>query len=506
MTFDEALEVARRNPGDPDAVEALADIALDSDEEEAALPLVSAATVRFPSNARIWQWLGLLHRALDDRRAAIPAFDTAMRLAPQDAGIAHSRARVALEAGLPAVDLFEAASRLAPSDGAVLLGRGAAHLAEGNGAQAVEDLARLLRANPLWLEGHADLAQLRWIMGDREGFLASIEVALVQAPRAAALWQLLVHKLIDAGDFGGTLAAVAKARMFLGEQPFLVAADAVAHSETGAVGLADACFTRLDQVSDISLAVRRIRHQLRTGRLGQALVEIDKWTGDPAANFVWPYAAIAWRIAGDPRLQWLEGDAALVSVMDLSDSLPPLDRLAPVLQTLHHSNTEQFDQSVRGGTQTEGVLFQRIEPEICALRAAIAQAVERHIQQLPPVAPGHPVLGRRRDRPIRFSGSWSVRLEGEGFHANHIHPAGWLSSALYVALPPSLGEGDGRAGWLALGEPQSELGLGIGPTRFIEPKPGRLVVFPSTMWHGTLPFVHGERLTVAFDVRPPTPR
>lgn len=503
MTFDEALEVARSNPGNSDAIEALADIALDSDEEEAGLPLVSAATVRFPNNAKIWQWLGLLHRAMDDRRAAIPAFDTAMRLAPHDARIAHSRARVALEAGLPAVDLFEAASRLAPSDGTVLLGRGAAHLAEGNGAQAVEDLANLLRANPLWLEGHADLAQLRWTMGDQKGFLASIEASLEQMPRAATLWQLRIHKLIDSGDFGGTLAVISEARTHLGEQLFLVAAEAVVHSETGSATLADSCFARLDGVSDISLAVRRIRHQLRTGRLAQALLEIDKWTDDPAANSVWPYAAIAWRIAGDPRLQWLEGDAALVSVMDLSNALPPLDRLASVLRALHLARAGQFDQSVRGGTQTEGVLFQRIEPEICALRAAVVRAVERHIQQLPPVDPRHPVLGQRRGRPVRFSGSWSVRLEGEGFHANHIHPAGWLSSALYVALPPSLGDGNDRAGWLALGEPQSELGLGIEPARFIEPKPGRLVVFPSIMWHGTLPFPKGERVTVAFDVRPP---
>ncbi|MBK9588986.1 MAG: hypothetical protein IPO50_10640 [Sphingomonadales bacterium] len=36
--------------------------------------------------------------------------------------------------------------------------------------------------------------------------------------------------------------------------------------------------------------------------------------------------------------------------------------------------------------------------------------------------------------------------------------------------------------------------------RLIEPKPGRLVMFPSTMWHGTVPFDAGERLTVAFDV------
>ncbi len=38
---------------------------------------------------------------------------------------------------------------------------------------------------------------------------------------------------------------------------------------------------------------------------------------------------------------------------------------------------------------------------------------------------------------------------------------------------------------------------------FVKPPPGLLVLFPSYMWHGTVPF-SGEapRLTVAFDLIP----
>ena len=108
-----------------------------------------------------------------------------------------------------------------------------------------------------------------------------------------------------------------------------------------------------------------------------------------------------------------------------------------------------------------------------------------------------------RRAPIRFAGSWSVRLTGEGFHVNHVHPAGWISSAFYVALPEAAMGGEAHAGWLSLGEPQAELGLDLPPIRLIEPRPGRLVLFPSTMWHGTRPFATGERLTVAFDVASP---
>ncbi|HEX9964193.1 MAG TPA: putative 2OG-Fe(II) oxygenase [Allosphingosinicella sp.] len=80
---------------------------------------------------------------------------------------------------------------------------------------------------------------------------------------------------------------------------------------------------------------------------------------------------------------------------------------------------------------------------------------------------------------------------GGGHHADRYHPAGWLSSAFYVALPKP-GEGDqADAGHLVLGE-FDELGIYLPPLRVTEPGPGRLALFPSTMSHGTRPFGDGE--------------
>jgi hypothetical protein len=208
-------------------------------------------------------------------------------------------------------------------------------------------------------------------------------------------------------------------------------------------------------------------------------------------------------MAGDQRLRWLEGDPSLVRLFDLTSALPPLGELAECLRALHVAKGEYVDQSVRGGTQTDGPLLTRIDPLIRRLRQAIVGAVETYVAELPEGDPRHPLLSRRRDRRIRFSGSWSVRLRGGGRHANHTHPQGWISSALYIALPSRTPSDSEDAGWFTLGEPQEQLRVDSPPWRTIEPKAGQLVLFPSWMWHGTRPFAEGERLTVAFDVRPP---
>jgi tetratricopeptide (TPR) repeat protein len=499
LTFEDLLARVRAAPRDvPSAVE-LADQALQTQREEEAVPLLARAAQLVGNNPRLWQWTGLLHRALDDRLAALPMLDRAAALAPADTSILHGRARLAFEIGLPAVALYEVALRSAPGDGDMLLGHAAARLAAGAAAGAEAQLATLVRANPGWLSGHRDLSQLRWTMGARARFVDSYEEALRMMPRNSELWRALVIALMHAERYEQALAAIARARGLIAAEAFLDANEAVIYSETGDIAAADAAFARITGAREMTLALHHVRHTLRMGRLEEALAEIESWIGTPDMTAMWPYAASAWRLSGDPRLDWLEGAPALVGVFDIADRLPSMDRLRAVVGGLHRAKGAQLDQSVRGGVQTDGILLARAEPEIRALRAAIGDTISAHVAALPPDDPTHPTLRARRDRRPRLSGSWSVKLRGGGFHANHVHPAGWLSSAFYLSVP----EASGEDGWLALGAPPAELGLPLGAFRTIEPRPGRLVLFPSTMWHGTLPFPSGERMTVAFDVQFP---
>jgi tetratricopeptide (TPR) repeat protein len=455
--------------------------------------------------ARLWQWKGLLERSIDEHERALDSFAEAARLDPTDVSIAHGRARVAMEAGLDAQDLYRQARALGPQNGQILIGLAAAMAAAGHAEQAVEVLQKGVESSPMWLEGQAQLAQFVATSGRPDEATASLEKALASQPGSAPLWETLLNVQLRRGAYQALSEIVDRAEAAGARSPEFIIYRGIHAAECDPAIFPAALFPSAPAKIDAALARWRIRHLLRLGAIDAVLPLIDRELDRDQSGEIWAYASTAWRLAEDDRWKWLEGDPRLVSVSDISDLLPPLATLAPTLRDLHKARGEYLDQSVRGGTQTDGPLFSRIDPVIRQLRQAIVTAVEKHVAQLPPHDSRHPTLRHRRDRRVRFSGSWSVRLRSGGHHANHVHPQGWISSALYIALPPKGLEDAEDAGWLTLGKPDELLGIDLPPWRKIEPAPARLVLFPSIMWHGTVPFQEGERMTVAFDVAPPRP-
>jgi len=231
---------------------------------------------------------------------------------------------------------------------------------------------------------------------------------------------------------------------------------------------------------------------------------------DPNNQEAWAYTATLWRLMDDPREHWLCDYDRLIALVEVE---PPdgfssqssfLQALKSTLEPLHQAKREPLQQTVRGGSQTPGRLFGRPDPVVAAAESAMRRAVERWLPTLPS-DPSHPFL-RRKSTSVRFSGSWSVRLWSSGRHVNHIHPEGWMSSAFYVSLPPSVqGQSTdvGQAGYIQFGQPPVELGLELAPRRVVRPEAGMLALFPSYMWHGTVPFDDEQpRITIAFDMLP----
>jgi len=475
-------------------------VALDQGLAQQAEPILVATTQRYPLDHRLWQFLGLVRRELQNSEGAHEAFNAAARLAPSDPLIAHSQARTALEAGFPAVPLFNRARQLAPGDGSVALGRIAALYAEGQGELACDQLARLLDDNPGWIDGH--VAFSRFTAQSRPGAAidATLRRAIALHPQAGALWQALIQTWMSARDYSHTLQIVTEARAAFGPDPELDRIEAACLSELGEAEAAQRLLDRLPAPTDGENACWFIRNAIRLGRMDQARSLAEASYGGQGERALWPYRALIWRLNGDPRWEWLEGRPEMIRTFDIRSELGSMDELAELLRALHTGNGQPLDQSVRGGSQTDGNLLVRGDPVIRRLRSALLDAVHQYVAALPLPEPGHPLLVANRD-DIRIAGSWSVRLSGAGFHADHVHWQGWISSAFYVVVPePDPLEPE--SGWLAFGECRDVL-PDFRAFRTVEPKPGILALFPSTLWHGTRPFGNGERMTVAYDIARP---
>ena len=217
--------------------------------------------------------------------------------------------------------------------------------------------------------------------------------------------------------------------------------------------------------------------------------------------------SIASRVLEDGRDEAINRYDMLVREYDLEppDGFSSMEsfnaELNAELERLHPQTREFINQSLRGGTQTPGHLFPTGLPLVTRLKQRIDEAVARYIAELGE-DPSHPLLSRRA-RDFRYAGSWSSRLRDCGFHVNHIHQDGWISSCYYVALPEAVKDEVGKQGWIKFGEPALEVSLKNPIRRTIQPVPGKLVLFPSYMWHGTVPFRDkAARTTIAFDVVP----
>ena len=452
-----------------------------------------------PRDSAGWHARALSFAAEQRMFEATQAFARAAALAPADVAIAAGYAQACYSSGLPAAQLFMRARRLAPANPDITMHTAVALAAEGSTSEAESLLIAALEAHPDWLDGHRCLATMRWAAGRGSEFVQSYRDACRVQPRNASLRMAWFSMLALIRDWPAAQQVLDEAAAMAFDERLLAPGRLYIACETGATAEAERLLPLTDAVREPGIEVCRIRHFLRTGQLPKAETVASRLCLTPAARLAWPYRSLIWRLQNDPRAQWLDGNPPHVRAFDLDFSAQELEELASLLRRLHTANAPYLEQSVRGGTQTDRPLFFRHEPILRAARQKFHDAVQQYIAGLPAFEPGHPLLGVAR-QPIQFSGSWSVRLRAQGFHISHTHPKGWISSAFYVALPEATQMGEPPAGWITFGAPPPELGLALNACQKIEPKPGRLVLFPSTMWHSTAPFTDGERLVIAFDV------
>jgi tetratricopeptide (TPR) repeat protein len=485
-----------RSPRNPELLRNLALTQLEAgalDEAQAALDQAEAAE---PGTLTVLHIGTAIAEARGDKAAAERSYRAILSREPADraAMINLASALRRTDRAADALDLIERAGE----DSVALTIKAHCFADLGQPHAAAEGYRQAIAANPAFLEPHETLARLLPQLGQGNAALASYDDAMARFPQSRSLHDSAILAARDVKDAGRMRHWAEAAITRFGPDPAFGIAQALAFEMSGERSAAIDTLRAVtgahpylagahNHLAPLLLAVGDLDAAETHASAGARLAPLDQ-SG-------WAWLTIIWRMKGDPREEWLADYDRLVMPMRLT--LP--DGIADALTSLHTTSLHPAEQSLRGGTQTRGSLFDKRTPEIRLLRDAISDAVRAAVSALPDDG-SHPFLSRKTS-DIAFAGSWSVRLRAEGFHIDHIHHQGWLSSACYIALPP-VGGAD-HAGCLQFGVPDATLGLDLTPRRIVTPEEGMLVLFPSYFWHGTIPFVSDTpRLTVAFDAIP----
>ncbi|HEU4600985.1 MAG TPA: putative 2OG-Fe(II) oxygenase, partial [Steroidobacteraceae bacterium] len=335
-------------------------------------------------------------------------------------------------------------------------------------SQSIEAEQWAERGVSAWpLDGNLQLllAKLRWQRGDPH-FAAELERAIASCPDQLQLRLVAANLWRNAGEAQRALSLAMEGMRFTHAEPALLTSIGLLLEDLGrsaealsylsqAVAYAPTPRFRTNLIPTL-LRVRKADEAQRI--VSELLIET------PADPQLIAYQALIHRQLGHrSAYRELYDYERLVRTYPLHTDSIECARFnrafARELLQLHRSKQHPIDQSLRGGTQTDRHLPLQ-NATVAEFFRLIDPAIRDYIGTL---NHGHHIFDRRRLTGYRVTGSWSVALQSGGFHLNHIHPQGWISSAYYVQVP-ELPDEPG-AGWLKFGEPGIQLD-GMQPGHF----------------------------------------
>ena len=153
---------------------------------------------------------------------------------------------------------------------------------------------------------------------------------------------------------------------------------------------------------------------------------------------------------------------------------------------------------LKNGEQSSGNLFLSQDPALKKLKQIIEDKVKQYRQTFSESSEGF-----IKNWPQEFSlFGWLVSIKTGGQLKAHIHREGWLSGSLYLKMPKKKHESEGNILFGLKGADYDDGGKSY-PEKEYNIEEGNLVLFPSSLYHQTLPFESDEeRVSFAFDIMP----
>ena len=150
------------------------------------------------------------------------------------------------------------------------------------------------------------------------------------------------------------------------------------------------------------------------------------------------------------------------------------------------------------GEQSAGNFFLSADPNVAVIKEIILKRIEQYRRLFSNKTDG---FITKWPENYQLHG-WIVDIRKGGSLGGHMHKLGWLSGSLYLKIPTTLASSEGNIVFSLHGA-DYPTGSKMFPSKELDIETGDIVLFPSSIFHKTLPFDSLEnRVTLAFDIKP----
>lgn len=480
-----------------------------NDKLTQAYQLVEGVKGKFLHEKKFVLELGRVYKAIGDFSNLIEVYQQALKRQPLDSELRFDLALVMRLSGNAngALAIYQELAAQGMNNFPLAHNMGNAYSDIGNSDKAIECYSIAVKEKPDYLESHVNLNELLWEQGQLEHFLKSYLFAQQHYPNSGPLHFGYVKALIRTGNYQAAeqhLQILPNQLQICEEYYyFLGLCRANSGHYSSAITLLKSAVERIRSSSESLVELAKlliVEQNYAEAReyLQQALLF------EPDNQLAIAFLGVVLRLSQDSEAQKLNNYNALVGeyTVDIGEQFETIEQycyeLNKFLTSLHTSQHQPLEQTLYKGTQTRGNLFDHDHPLLTVLQENIDRCLQAYLASLPRDTTRH---GIQSFDSYEYSGSWSARLKQQGYHSMHVHPMGTVSAVFYVELPKAVDSSDDKQGWLKFGEPDLPLKKKLSAEYYVQPRIGKLVFFPSYLWHGTVPFNSSEqRTTIAFDI------